>query len=98
LSVAKQEHLLPALNETGFLLDRETYTNAGAPLEDFLLEIPDFSSLIAVSQVVSKPVFALDQEDIGSSGVVFENQDKSIQDFNQTYHQGAQKIIKLTNG
>lgn len=98
LSVAKQNHLLPALKETGFLLDEAVYTNAQAPLEDFLLEVPDFNSLIAVSQVVSKPVFALTQEDIGSSGIVFETQDRSIRDFNQTYEQGAAKIIKLTNG
>tara|TARA_A100001037_G_C15002765_1_gene567886 strand:- start:505 stop:693 length:189 start_codon:yes stop_codon:yes gene_type:complete len=62
------------------------------------MEIPDFNSLIAVSQVVSKPVFALTQEDIGSSGVVFETQDKNIQDFNETYETGAQKIIEITNG
>lgn len=98
LSVAKRDHFVPALEETGFLLDAEVYARAHAPLDEFLLEIPDFNSLIAVSQVVSKPVFALDQRDIGSSGVVFETQDKSIDDFNRAYNEGTRKIIKLTNG
>jgi AAA domain len=98
LATAKQNHLIPALNEAGYLLDTESYVAADAPLDAFLLEIPDFNSLIAVSQIVSKPVFALQQEDIGSSGVVFETQDKNIQDFNGTYNAGARRIIRLTNG
>jgi hypothetical protein len=98
LSDAKQRHLIPALGESEYLLDGEVYAAANAPLDAFLLEVPDFNSLIAVSQVVSKPVFALTQEDIGSSGVVFDTQDRSIQDFNNTYRVGAEKIVHLTNG
>lgn len=98
LAISMHDSLVPTLQETGFLLDEQKYTAANAPLDRFLLEIPDFNSLIAVSQIVSKPVFALQQAHIGSSGVVFETQDKSIQDFNQTYEVGAQKIIALTDG
>lgn len=98
LAKAKQESLVPELGKSGFLLDKADYVSAESPLDKFLLEVPDFNSLIAISQVVSKPVFALTQEDIGSSGVVFDLQDKSIDSFNQIYEEGANKIICLTNG
>lgn len=98
LNEAKLAQLIPALEDIEYLFDADRYNASGTPLEGFLMEIPDFNSLIAVSQVVSKPVFALTQEDIGSSGVVFETQDKNIQDFNETYETGAQKIIEITNG
>jgi hypothetical protein len=88
---------VPALAEIGFLLPEQAYENSGAPLSGFLLEVPDFNSLIAVSQMLSKPVFALTQEDIGSSGVVFDAQDKNIQDFDEIYRAGAERIIALTN-
>ena len=96
LKKAGSDHLVPALRSIGYLLDDGLYESANAKIDDFLLEIPDFNSLIAVSQIVSKPVFALTQADIGSSGVVFEAQDKNIRDFNSIYSSGAEKIIKMT--
>ncbi|MDJ0822097.1 MAG: AAA family ATPase, partial [Paracoccaceae bacterium] len=52
LSKAKREHLVPTLMEIGYLLDHENYQRAGTSLDEFLLEVADFNSLIAVSQVV----------------------------------------------
>ncbi|GLK76806.1 hypothetical protein GCM10008171_20600 [Methylopila jiangsuensis] len=98
LNEAKLTYLNPALKSIDYLLDEDIYERTNASLSGFLLEIPDFNSLIAVSQIVSKPVFALTQADIGSSGIVFEAQDKNIQDFNGVYESGANKIIALTNG
>jgi len=98
LNEAKLAHLLPALKSINYLFEEDQYSEAAAPSDQFLLEIPDFNSLIAVSQIVSKPVFALTQADIGSSGIVFEAQDKSIPDFNAVYEAGARKIIALTDG
>lgn len=98
LAEAKRKTFVPALEEIGYAFDTDHYENAGAPVGGFLLEVPDFNSLIAVSQTLSKPVFTLTQEDIGSSGVVFEAQDKSIKDFDEIYTIGAQRIINLTDG
>ena len=98
LKRAKTDTLIPALTDTGYLLPSDTYDDSRAPLTSFLMEIPDFNSLIAVSQLISKPVFALTQGDIGSSGIVFATQDKSISDFDAVYSDGAQKIIRMTNG
>lgn len=98
LNEAKATHLMPALESASYLFSEGRYNESGAALDDFLLEVPDFNSLIAVSQIVSKPVFSLTQSDMGSSGVIFEAQDKSIKDFNSIYESGAEKIIRLTNG
>jgi cellulose biosynthesis protein BcsQ len=98
LSSAKRNDLVPALQKAGLILNETKYADSGAPLEEFLLEVPDFNSLIAVSQTMSKPVFALDQNDMQSSGVVFDAQNRSIQDFNAIYQGGADKILRLTDG
>lgn len=98
LKEAKQKHLIPSLENIGYLLEADLYKSSEAKVEDFLLEVADFNSLIAISQDVSKPVFSLTKNDVGSRGTVYENQDKNIKKFNRTYEDGANKIIKLTNG
>ena len=98
LNIAKRDELIPALTRVDYLLPPQVYRKAHVDLDGFLMEVPDFNSLIAVSQIVSKPVFQLTQDDIGSSGVVLKAQDKSIRDFNKIYTGGAKKIIQLTNG
>ena len=98
LNRAKAESLIPALDGAGHLLSEEAYAEVGADLTGFLMEVPDFNSLVAVSQLKSKPVFTLTQDDIGSSGIIFKTQDKNIQDFDSVYLSGAKKIIELTRG
>lgn len=95
LAVAKGQVLLPKLNEIGYLLDDTAYDDAGSPLAGFLMEVPDFNSLIAVSQMSSKPVFALSPDELQSTGVVLEVQQKNIEDFNKIYNEGAEKIVSL---
>lgn len=98
LATTKRDVLIPALSEIGWLMDEAVYDASGASLDSFLMEVPDFNSLIAVSQIVQKPVFELTQQDIGSSGVVFDTQERSIESFNDVYTAGAEKIIALTDG
>jgi cellulose biosynthesis protein BcsQ len=98
LRETKQETLIPSLGEIGFLLDSELYENAESSLDDFLLEVPDFNSLIAISQSESTPVFALTKEQIGSTGVVFDVQSESIESFKAIYQSGVDRILNLTNG
>lgn len=95
LAVAKGDVLLPKLNEIGYLLDEQVYADADAKLTDFLMEVPDFNSLIAVSQMSSKPVFALSSDELQSTGIVLEIQQKNVDEFNKLYLEGAQKIIAL---
>ena len=93
---AKKTTLIPSLSSAGLLLNLEVYESAEASLDNFLAEIPDFNSLIAISQSLSKPVFELDQEAIKNSGSVANNQVESAKKFNRIYSELALRIIKLT--
>ncbi|MFT7221839.1 MAG: cellulose biosynthesis protein BcsQ [Candidatus Azotimanducaceae bacterium] len=95
LADAKVGVLLPKLSEIGYLLDKQVYEDADAQLTDFLMEVPDFNSLIALSQTHSKPVFALSDDELQSSGIVLEVHRDNIKKFNEIYLGGAQKIINL---
>lgn len=91
----KQNEFLPLIDKAGLLLDAEIYNNSGAQIENFLIEVPDFNSLIAISQSLSKPVFALNREDIKNSGSVAENQVDSANKFGSIYNTAAEKIINI---
>jgi hypothetical protein len=64
-------------------------------LSDFLIEVPDFNSLIAISQSLSKPVFELTRDDIANSGSVATNQVESAARFKGIYEVGAEKIARI---
>ncbi|WP_210253243.1 ParA family protein, partial [Beijerinckia sp. L45] len=91
----KQEILMPSLEKAGLLLDKEAYDVSAAPLDKFLIEVPDFNSLIAISQSLSKPVFDLDKDDIANSGSVAKNQVESAEKFKKIYQEAADKIINI---
>ncbi|EAU43015.1 regulatory protein CII [Fulvimarina pelagi HTCC2506] len=95
LKQTKAETLLPKLSEIGLLLGEDDYISSGASTSQFLLEVPDFNSLIATAQDHSKPVFTLSKGELESSGVVLETQMKNVKKFNKTYQLGAEKISKL---
>lgn len=95
LAGTKKDVFLPKLKEIKYLHDKQVYMKAKAPLNDFLMKIPDFNSLIAISQTYSKPVFALSSDELRSTGIVLEVQQNSINSFNKLYLDGAQKIINL---
>ncbi|MFQ8432375.1 ParA family protein [Amaricoccus sp. W119] len=87
--------LYNALNSANLLLSNEIYLKANADPTHFLMEVPDFNSLMAISQDLSKPVFSLSSEEIKSSGSVAKNQLSSVKKFNNIYGDGAQKILQL---
>jgi cellulose biosynthesis protein BcsQ len=91
----KKDVLIPSLEEAGLLLEEECYEQAKAKLENFLVEVPDFNSLIAISQSLSKPVFELNRDDIMNSGSVADNQVESAKSFNKIYGDAAKKILKI---
>lgn len=95
LKETKGSCLLPELEKAGLLLDPDAYAFAASPVADFMLEISDFNSLIAIAQDLSKPVFALTREDIMNSGSVADNQVASANGFNAKYLGGAQKIVRM---
>ena len=95
LTHAKSKALAYELGKADMLLPENVYKDAGCEIEDFLLEIPDFNSLIAISQDVSKPVFSLTNDDLNTTGTVADQQINSAKDFGDKYTEGAKKILAL---
>lgn len=61
-----------------------------------LFEIPDFNSLIALSQEHQTPVYALTQAQTGQSGAVWDQTKESMETFRISFSDCADKIISLT--
>ena len=95
LKQVKKDVLVPSLHKSDMLLDSNTYIGAEAQIDDFLVEVPDFNSLIAISQVLSKPVFELTSEDLGYSVNIAQNQIENARKFQKTYSFASKKIAKL---
>lgn len=91
----KRDVFIPTLEKSNLMYAEDFYENASAPLKDFLIEVPDFNSLIAISQSLSKPVFDLTRDDIKNSGSVANNQVESAQKFENIYKTAATKIVDL---
>ena len=97
LKQVKNNDLLNALNSAQMLLPAETYKNSEAPTDGFLMEIGNFDNLVAWSQELAKPVFAIDPvSHIGVWRNVARSYQAEINDVNQTFDSGAKKIIALT--
>ena len=62
-----------------------------------LINIADFNSLIAQSQLHNTHVFLLTQEQIEKSGKVWTNMKKNRDDFKNTFTDFANRIIRVTN-
>jgi len=86
--------LAATLRREGMLLDSHAYEEAG--LESYCLaQIPDFNSLIAISQQTQTPVFALTEKEIPQTGTVLETTLRSRDHFRQMFSNLADKVLKL---
>lgn len=66
--------LVPSLDKINCIVPEKTFKEAtkGSELEPYdLAHIADFNSLIAISQQLAKPIFALTDEDLHKTGKVF---------------------------
>lgn len=61
-----------------------------------LIDIPNFNSLILVSQKHSKPVFELTAEEIDQVGTVLERQQNNQEIFKSRFAELAEEVISLT--
>jgi len=91
--------LVPLLKDKGMTLEDATYDRIGNGYKDSycLAQIPDFNTLIATSQSHNTPVFALTDDMFGHTGVVLDQDRQKRNDFNKTFSELADKIIRLTN-
>lgn len=86
------EKLVPVLQENDMIVNGnkalyETPYN--------LINIADFNSLIAQSQMNNTPVFLLTQEQVQKTGNVWENMKRNRDEFNTTFETLANRIVKL---
>lgn len=98
LAETRATDLLGALELAHMLLPEEVYKDAGAPLDQFLMEIGSLDGLIATAQELAKPVFAINLEaDTDFRGNVADTYRTKIDDVWRGFEAGAQKVIALTD-
>ncbi len=97
LAQAVETILIPAIDGAGMLLPGAEYEKAGVSLSSLnLVQIPDFNSLVAVSQEHQKPVFTLEPSDIDHKGTVLEQMLDNRDQFNGLFEDLATKVIQLS--
>lgn len=91
-----RDKLVPALEQHHMLLPENTYRLNH--IEDYCLAVvPDFNSLVALSQEYGTPVFALERGQIQQAGVVLENTEKQQAKITTIISDLADKVIGLTS-
>ena len=94
---AIRDRLIPVLHESGLLLPEDRYGEADVPLDSkVMVQIPDFNSLVALSQSCRKPVFALEENDVDQTGVVLEGILRNRDQFDGLFDTLADQVLLLT--
>ena len=107
IGIAAERKLVPVLRENDMLLPMELYRKVkwtqfdqisffpdevlGKPL----LQMPDFNSLIALSQKHKAPIFELTDAQLECDGIVLEQTKESMHRFRELYSEGADRILML---
>lgn len=96
------KRLVPDLEKIGCVIEKNDMLKAlhGTDLEPYdLAHIPDFNSLIAISQQLSKPIFALSNSDIKETGKVFGHAENTMvtsrDNFSNIFEALAKRILSL---
>lgn len=96
--------LVPSLDKLGCAVPLQNIQNAlrGTDLTPYdLAHIPDFNSLIAISQQLSKPIFSLTDDEIQQRGNVFGHAKATMiasrNNFSGLFKELAERVVKLTN-
>lgn len=95
--------LVPSLEKIGCTVNKASVdavlANTGLTSFD-LAHVPDFNSLIAISQQLSKPIFALSDSDIKTTGKVFGHAEATMlasrNNFDAVFSGLAERIVALT--
>jgi cellulose biosynthesis protein BcsQ len=96
-------NMVPSLTGIGCSIDASLFKTvlAGTTLEPFdLAHVPDFNSLIAISQQHSKPIFDLTDQEIKETGRVFGHAEATMLEsrdkFNEVFTSLSERVIALT--
>jgi len=97
------QRLVPALQRIGCVVSEANIAKIlhGTDLQPYdLAHIADFNSLIAISQQLSKPIFALTNNDIKQVGKVFGHAENTMiasrDSFNKVFEELGTRILTLT--
>lgn len=88
------ESLVPSLKACGMCVAEEKTECFLEPYN--LANISDFNSLIAQAQEHRVPVFLLTKEQVGKTGRVWDNMEKSRDEFHSTFKTLAKRIVQIT--
>jgi cellulose biosynthesis protein BcsQ len=88
--------LIPSLKNSNMMLPERAYQEQGMSNSLCLTKIPDFNSLIALSQQNQTPVYELTNRHLKQSGVVLETTKNKQDEFKKTFSDLADKIIVLS--
>jgi cellulose biosynthesis protein BcsQ len=92
------QKLVPALDQHHTMLPIEDYIGVGNAIENpyCLAEIPDFNSMITISQEHQTPVFALTPEMFNQTGAVLDQSLADRDKFHMAFSALAQKVTGLS--
>jgi len=91
------EKFIPSLKSRDLLLPEYLYREQGMDNTYTLSKISNFNSLIALSQKYETPICDLTKDQLGQSGIVWENAQSSQEKFEETFSNLANKIITLSS-
>ncbi len=102
IRTAINTNLVPELKKIDCVVDQSKVQAAltGTGLEPYdLAHVPDFNSLIAISQQLSKPVFALTDTEIKATGHVFGHAEVTMLEsrnrFDEIFTQLGERVLRL---
>jgi len=87
--------LIPSLSQVNMLLPADAYLNKDIPDNYCISEIPDFQSLIQVSNGIGIPVFALSDTQIDRTGTVLQQMTQKRDTFNNLFNEFATQIENI---
>jgi cellulose biosynthesis protein BcsQ len=90
--------LAPVLRQNNMMLPEDFYAEQGIGKSFCLTKIPNFNSLIALSQECRTPIYALTAEQLRQTGVVLQKNQEKQAEFRQMFSDLADKVIALTSG
>ena len=83
--------LFPELQKVNMTIDRSNYTRGSL----LLASVSNYQGLMPLYQQYGIPVFALNDEQLSSTGIILKGQQEKRESFNQTYTNCANEIIRL---
>lgn len=96
LVIGLQETLIPALQNSGMVDIALFRDRIGSDPWIPIMEVPDFNSLVALSQEHQVPVYAFTAAQLDQKGAVWEQTKESMKVFEDAFSACADKLIKLT--